>query len=421
MENKDDINENDILIEDSDLTSEKSEEKKEDSEHREISQNNSGMYYKPPKPQRNTKISVWILVLCMVISTVSGSLGGYLAGYLQSGKGKGGNVVMYESVIRKVADEDDADLVLSISEVNELTEHSVVEITTEQLVTSSYFGQYITNGAGSGVIFSSDGYIVTNNHVIEGATKIIVTLRNSEQYEAELVATDEKTDLAVIKIQAEDLVPVILGDSSLLRTGESIVVIGNPLGELGGSVSAGIISAKDREILIDNNTMTLLQTDAAVNPGNSGGGMFNMYGELVGIINAKGSGSDIDNLGFAIPINTAKDIVEQLINVGYVQNRAYWGISMVEINNAYTAMQYRVNEYGVYVAEVISGGAADKAGMKVGDRIVKIGDREISSYSDVSLALDGYKSGDSAEIVVERDSKEIILDVTFAEYVPEGQ
>lgn len=382
-----------------------------------------GSYYKPPKnpSKRGIKVSVWLLVVCVILSAVSGGVGGYFASRaLQTGNGGSGNVIMYESVIRNVSDSDDADFALTVSEVNELTEDSVVEITTEQLVTSSYYGQYITNGAGSGVVFSSDGYIVTNNHVIDGATKITVTLHNNEQYEATLVATDEKTDLAVLKIDAKDLVPVILGDSSELKTGESVVVIGNPLGSLGGSVSSGIISAMDREVLIDNNTMTLLQTDAAVNPGNSGGGMFNMYGELVGIVNAKGSGSDIDNLGFAIPINTAKDVVEQLVSVGYVQNRAYLGISMVEISSSYAAMQYRVNELGVYVATVTSGSAADKAGMKTGDRIVKIGDSDISSASDVSAALDKYRAGDSTEIVVKRDSKELTLDVVFDEYVPES-
>lgn len=413
MENENDIS-TEYYVEDSPREETEQNDKGEESEY---------SYYKPPKYSKGkgVRFSAWVLVLCMVLSCVSGAVGGYLVNkYTSVSPNSGGHSIMYESVIRKVSDSDDEDFALSVAEVNELTENSVVEITTEQLATSLYYGQYVTNGAGSGVVFTADGYIVTNNHVIEGATKITVTLHNKEHYEAKLVATDEKTDIAVIKIEATDLIPAVLGDSSLLKTGESIVVIGNPLGELGGSVSSGIISAMDREVLIDNNTMTLLQTDAAVNPGNSGGGMFNMYGELVGIVNAKGSGSDIDNLGFAIPVNTAKKVVEELISVGYVQNRAYLGISMVEINNSYTAMQYRVNEFGVYVAEVVSDSAADKAGVKAGDRIVKIDEYEIASSSDVSSALNEYSAGQSANITVKRDSKEITLNVVFDEYVPEG-
>ena len=376
--------------------------------------------YTPPKKEKKKgAVTAWALVGCMALSAVSGAAGGYLgAKYITPSQNSGGTVI-YQSVIRNVSTVSEADSPLTYSQVSELVADSVVEITTEMLSQNSYMPQYVTTGAGSGVVISADGYIVTNNHVIENATKITVTLHNGEKYEATLVATDEQTDLAVLKIEAENLSPATIGKSSELSVGEEILVVGNPLGELGGSVSNGIISALDRQITIDGNEMTLLQTNAAVNPGNSGGGMFNMYGELVGIVNAKGSGSDIDNLGFAIPTDSAINVIEQLIDYGYVKDRPRLGITMVEINDAYSAMQYKVSEYGVYVVKVEDGSAADKAGMEIGDRLVSIGSREITTSSDVGAALSVYKAGDTAEVKVSRDSKEITLNVVFDEYSPE--
>ena len=279
--------------------------------------------------------------------------------------------------------------------------------------------QYITSGAGSGVILSEDGYIVTNNHVIENATSIKVTLFDGSVFDAVLVAADDISDLAVIKIEASGLSPVILGDSDSVKVGDCVLIVGNPLGELGGSVSHGIISATDRSITVEGNPMVLLQTDAAINPGNSGGAMFNMFGELIGVVNAKSAGSSIDNLGFAIPVNSAKPIIEQLLAYGYVKGRAYMGISMVSVNDVFTSMQYRVNEYGVYVTGVISGSAADRAGIKTGDRIVSIGGSLISTDLDITKILMNYSAGDRTDIVIKRGGKEMTLDITFDEYIPQ--
>ena len=184
------------------------------------------------------------------------------------------------------------------------------------------------------------------------STSISVTLFDGSVYKAVLIASDDLSDLAIIRIDATGLSPVILGDSDTAKVGDSVLIVGNPLGELGGSVSQGIISATDRAITVEGKPMVLLQTDAAINPGNSGGAMFNMYGELIGVVNAKSTGSSIDNLGFAIPVNTAKPIIEQLLDFGYVKGRAYMGISMISVNDVFTSMQYRVNEYGVYVTGV---------------------------------------------------------------------
>lgn len=202
----------------------------------------------------------------------------------------------------------------SIVDVVETAWDSVVEISTET-VYSSRRGSYTAAGAGSGVIISDDGYIVTNNHVIEGVSSIFVTTTDGTEYEAELIMTDEENDVALLKIEATDLTYALFGDSDQLQVGELAVAIGNPLGSLGGTVTEGIISATDREITIDGVTMTLLQTSAAINQGNSGGGLFNANGELIGIVNAKSSGLAIEGLGFAIPINAVKEIISEIVSV----------------------------------------------------------------------------------------------------------
>ena len=301
------------------------------------------------------------------------------------------------------------------SEVTELVANSVVEITTESVTTGSFFEQQILTGAGSGVIVTADGYIVTNNHVIEDSSRITVTLRDGTQYDATLVGTDEKTDLAVLKIDASGLQPAVFGSSSDLKVGEQAIVIGNPLGQLGGSVTSGIISALDREITVDGHTMALLQTDAAVNPGNSGGGLFNANGELVGIINAKSSGDNVEGLGFAIPSDTVKEVVDAIIQNGYVPGRVSLGLSVVDITDAQTAMMYRVDTLGVYILSVNEGSNAEKAGLQAGDRITAIGDKEVSSTSDITTALDEYSVGDQVQITIVRDGRTGTAAITLEE------
>lgn len=379
----------------------------------------AGDGYDAPYRRDHTGMKRWAaLLLALVLCLVSGASGALLALRLMDKKDSSPDVVMYQSVVR-YDNSQQADPELTCSQVAEMTQNSVVQISTEKIQTSIYMQQYITSGAGSGVILSEDGYIVTNNHVIENSTSITVTLFDGSVYKAVLIASDDLSDLAVIRIDATGLTPVILGDSDTAKPGDSVLIVGNPLGELGGSVSQGIISATDRDITVEGKPMVLLQTDAAINPGNSGGAMFNMYGELIGIVNAKSSGSSIDNLGFAIPVNTARPIIEQLLDYGYVKGRAYMGISMVSVNDVFTSMQYRVNEYGVYVTGVVSGSAADKAGVKTGDRIVSIGDTVVNTDMDVTKALMNYSSGEKAVIVVKREGKEKTLNIVFDEYIPE--
>lgn len=378
----------------------------------------SSGYETHPKKNLNGISRRMALLLAVVLCLASGSAGALLTLKLMERRDDVPDVVMYQSVVRYDSTQE-ADPELSCAQIAEMTQNSVVQISTEKVQTSIYMQQYITSGAGSGVILSEDGYIVTNSHVIQNATSINVTLFDGSVYKAVLIASDDLSDLAIIRIDAKGLSPVILGDSDTAKVGDSVLIVGNPLGELGGSVSQGIISATDRDITVEGKPMVLIQTDAAINPGNSGGAMFNMYGELIGVVNAKSTGSSIDNLGFAIPVNTAKPIIEQLLDFGYVKGRAYMGISMISVNDVFTSMQYRVNEYGVYVTGVSSGSAADRAGIKTGDRIVSIGDTLINTDLDVTKALMNYSSGEKTEIVVKRDGKEKSLDIVFDEYIPE--
>ncbi len=320
--------------------------------------------------------------------------------------------VIYQSVVRTNATGETLGSVLSVGEIAGLASDSVIEITTETVVNGMRMGDFVSEGAGSGVIVTTDGYIVTNNHVIDGASKVTVRLSNGESYEATLIGQDAQADLAVIKIDADNLTPAVLGTSATLEVGDLAVAIGNPLGELGGTVTDGIISALDREITLDGESMTLLQTNAAINPGNSGGGLFNSAGELIGIVNAKTSGTDVEGLGFAVPIDTAKDIISELVENGYVSGRTGIGVTLVDISDTQTAMMYRVQQLGVYVAQ-----AEDGNGLQPGDMIVAINGTEITAAPEVKEVLSGHSIGDTISVVVVRGNVQQTIPVTIQEVV----
>ena len=300
------------------------------------------------------------------------------------------------------------------TQVAELVKDSVVEITTEKVVNGNSFYQYVQSGAGSGVIIAKEGYIITNNHVIADASKITVRLTNGNEYVATLIGTDSSSDIAVLKIEPDETLTVAeLGSSSSLMLAEDVIVIGNPLGSLGGTITNGIVSALAREITIDGETMTLIQTNAAVNPGNSGGGMFNLYGKLVGIVNAKSSGTDVEGLGFAIPIDTAYETVKQLMEYGYVRGRIDHGLELIDITDLFTAASYHVNAYGVYVYE-----SKYTDDIKSGDRITSMNGCEVSTSADIKTALKDCSVGDTVEVTVARGGKLITVKLTLHEYVP---
>lgn len=303
--------------------------------------------------------------------------------------------------------------VSDVSDIVEKCKDSVVEITTESVSSgNSIFGQYVSQGAGSGVIISKDGYIVTNNHVVSGATSLKVTTTDGTEYDASVVGKDSQTDLAVIKVDANNLQAATLGDSDILQVGDPAIAIGNPLGELGGTVTTGIISATDRQITIDDETMTLLQTDAAINPGNSGGGLFNADGNLIGIVNAKESSTGIEGLGFAIPITPAQDIITELMENGSVTSRPALNVSLYDYTSKNQG-QYSKYEDGCYIVQIVKNGAADKAGLKQNDRILSFDGEQIQSTSDVKNVLKKHKIGDTVKMVVERDSKKITVEITL--------
>lgn len=355
-------------------------------------------------------------ILTIALSVFLSALVGYGSGYYSQKSQE--QPVLYTAPITTTIAANPTSGNLSIIDVAALTSETIVEITAETISANSFLFNSIGKGAGSGVIITTDGYIVTNNHVIADSTKIGVRLKDGTTHDAVIVGTDTRTDIALLKINATGLQAAVFGDSSKLLVGEGVVAIGNPLGQLGGTVTNGIISALDREITIDNESMRLLQTNAAINPGNSGGGLFNMRAELVGVVNAKSSGLDIEGLGFAIPSNDAKAVIEDLMEYGYVKGRVQLGVSLVSITTPQAAMNYRVSNYGLYIQDVQLGSAAKEADLRVGDRIVSFHGKTIVSYSDLKSVLDTLSVGQSVSIVVERDGSKLTKTITLQEYRP---
>ena len=368
----------------------------------------------PPRKKRGIgkKVLAGVLALVLVAAV---SFGGGFAGYLVTSK-NGGQTVMYQAASGGSATSTSS-TGGSLSDVASAVTPSVVVVTTEQIVTDNYFwgGQQVLSGAGSGVILTTDGYIVTNYHVVEGAQQITVTLHDDSTYTATVVGSDQQSDIALLKIDATGLTPAVLGDSDSVQVGEVVIAVGNPMGTLGGTVTDGIVSALNRDISVEGTEMTLMQTSAAISPGNSGGGLFNTNGELIGIVNAKYSDEDAEGLGFAIPVNTMKTVVQDLLENGYVTGRPALGITVITVGDVQTAMQYGVSSLGVYVNSVDEGSGAEAAGMKAGDRIVSIGTQLVESTDDVTNALKSYNVGDVVEVQVDRDRELITLQVTLGE------
>ena len=357
---------------------------------------------------------------------------GFAGGFVGAKFGGSGKVVIQQVAPSSTADSasgSDSSITaasssgssLTTEQVADLVSPSVVVITTEQVVYSqwSWYGQnQVESGAGSGVIISSDGYILTCAHVVDGASTITVTIGDKD-YTATLVGEDTTSDIAVIKIDADGLTPATVGNSDGLKVGQSVMAVGNPLGELGGTVTGGMISALNRSVTIQGsssvNTMSLIQMDASVSPGNSGGGLFNMNGELIGIVNAKSSSSDAEGLGFAIPINDAIKVAQELLENGYVTGRPYLGITYLAVEDAQTAAQLGVNAYGVYVVEVVKGGPAEKAGLQAGDRIVSVDGTEIASKDDLGTLMQKHAAGDTLSITIAREGQMQTVNVTLGE------
>lgn len=367
------------------------------------------------------------VAIAMAVTTAAGIGGGYLIGQQLNGGGASstGGMTIKQVAAGQNSDgsvEDETIVTAgTTSNIVKKTANSVVEIATEINQRSSLFSQgYKAQGAGSGVIISDDGYIVTNHHVIDGASKITVTLRDgSTAYDAKLIGTDEDNDIALLKIDATGLTAATFGNSSNLEVGDYVVAIGNPLGTLGGTVTDGIISALAREVTIENKNLTLLQTNAQISPGNSGGGLFNANGELVGIVNAKDSATEVEGIAFAIPVNKVVDIIKDLKDYGYVTGKISTGMQFVDIQSQGTAFYYNVNDPGVYVLSVDKGSNAEKAGFVTGDMITAVNGTEVSTQADIEKALENNKVGDVVTFTIkQRGGKTQDISLELSEYVP---
>ena len=385
-----------------------------------------------PAPQRDARnhFLTLVVVACVLLSALTGFAGGYLASRslpsasaaavtttsIAGTKGATGTAGTTGTVT--TAGSGSLSGFMNVADIALLAGPSVVVILTETLAGGQNIQQYVTSGAGSGVISSADGVIVTNQHVIDGAQRIIVQTADGKTFTATVIGSDTKMDLAVLHIEATGLTPARFGDSAKLAVGDPVIAIGNPLGELGGTVTNGIISALDRPITLDNETKNLLQTNAAVNPGNSGGGLFDRNGNLVGIVEAKTSAVGIEGIAFAIPINNAKPIIEELNQYGYVRGRINIGLQMVDVDTQQKLRIYRVPQLGVYVASANSNSSAAAAGLQNGDCILSVGDVKVGTGAEVISAFEKYTVGDQVSIVILRNGQQLTVTMTLQEDKP---
>ena len=356
---------------------------------------------------------VWCMVLTMIVSSL---LGAYFGSAFNkaSNSGDDNRASRNDSELSQLALSDGSSDGMTVTEVVDKNADAVVEILVSGTA-QGYFGQMQpVEGAGSGVIVREDGYIVTNYHVIQSANKVQVTLHNGETYPATIIGGDSDNDIAIIKINANDLKVAEIGDSSKVKVGDTAVAIGNPLGQLGGTATTGIISALDRTLTIEGRTMTLMQTDAAINGGNSGGGLFNSKGELIGIVDAKSSGVGIEGLAFAIPINSVSQIINDIIENGNVTTRPIVGVTIADVSED-SAQYYQLDEAGVYITDV-TGENAKKAGFQQGDRVISIDGEKIESSQQFVSEVKKHKAGDVVSVVVSRSGQEIEIRTELEEY-----
>ena len=372
----------------------------------------------PPAAKKKNRLSGGIIALSLTLALVGGLVGGTATGYYFSRHAAGAPQTSFTgntggSPATSLASSDTK----SINSIYETYKSSVVGIRNDSTRTNVFGQEVPMASAGSGFIISTDGYILTNNHVVENADKLTVTLFDETSYPATVVGTDPDNDVALLKINAANLNTVKLGNSDNLVVGETVLAIGNPLGELTYTVTAGIVSAENREINENGIPINMFQTDAAINPGNSGGPVFNLSGEVVGISTAKYASAEVEGIGFAIPINDAIKIADQLKATGHAKGRPYLGISVADAGNPQSGSTFGDGE-GVYVAAVDPNGGAAKAGVLKGDLITALNGKVIKSSSALIAALKDLDAGSTVNITVSRDGKTITLSVTLGESKP---
>lgn len=388
------------------------------------------------KQKKEKKPKIWLTAVCSALAASIFTAGIFGTGMYFSLKNT--NSVQQQSTVASAtttaqdgSSDDSAQLtaykngkkVLTIPEIAAQVGPSVVGVINKTTVTAQKYynpfngryyyssdpsldGQTVEQGSGSGIIFQDDGYIVTNQHVIDGASEISVILNTGEEFSAKLVGQDTKTDLAVLKIDpgSTQLTAAEFGDSTTVQVGETAVAIGNPMGqEFSGSVTAGIISAVNRTMTIENRTYNLLQTDAAINSGNSGGALINQYGEVIGINSVKLSDTGVEGMGFAIAISEAKPIIDDLMSSGYVTGRPLVGISIKDTG------------YGLFIASVTEGSGAEEAGLKPYDMILEVDGQKVSSTTEVNSIRDTKKAGDYLTFKILRDGETLEFQVRLME------
>lgn len=366
----------------------------------------------------------WVVALALCFAILGGAIGGGTVWLLThnnttSAGGSSSTTIQqgrHENVTVDI-NEIETGKLMTAAEVYAKNVNATVGIQTS-ITSTNLWGQQTTSAAsGSGFILTADGYIVTNYHVIQNANSVTVSTYGGASYNAKIVGYDEGNDLAVLKIEATGLSPVVLGSSEKLNVGDTVLAIGNPLGELTFSLTTGVVSALNREVTFSGGTvMDLLQTDCAINSGNSGGALFNLYGEVVGITNAKYSGSSssgasIDNIAFAIPIDSVRAIVESIIEKGYYAKPVI-GVSVTDVDE--NSRQLGIPA-GAWVKEVTAGGAAEAAGIQANDVITAINGTEISGVSDLKRILAKASAGDELSLVIWRKNQSLTLTVVVRE------
>lgn len=379
-----------------------------------------------PRKKEKKRGAGWIVALALCFALIGGVIGGGavwgLANLSEELPTVGSTTVNIlqgkrENVTLNI-NEIETGKLMTAAEVYAANVNSTVGIQTS-ITSTNFWGQQVTGAAsGSGFILSKEGHIVTNYHVIKGANSVTVSTYDGKSYDAKIIGYDEDNDLAILKIEATDLKPAVLGSSAKLNVGDDVVAIGNPLGELTFSLTRGSVSSLSREVTFsEGNVMELIQTDCAINSGNSGGALFNLYGEVVGITNAKYSGSSsseasIDNIGFAIPIDSVRAIMESILEKGYYA-KPYIGVSVQDVTKT-ESQKYGVPT-GAVVDKVVSGSPADLAGLKEIDVITAVNGTEISGVNDLKRVLSRSQVGDQLTLTVWRQNKTLTLTVTVGE------